>query len=129
MKRTLKIVVVIGTLCAVAVVGWYAFVFIVVTDKPFYDSAFDQRTWHKNYDNPAPDNPRAEMVGDLIGNYLKPGMTRREVMQLLGKPDRRDERRFISYLIGMQGFASDPGQLEIEFSDEKKVVKYYLVER
>ena len=114
----------------VIVIGWYSFLYIYYfINSPFDDRPFDRKLWIDNYDNQNPDNPRAEMIYDLKKNYLKTEMTRREIIQLLGKPDRRDEKHFMSYLVGMQGFAADPGQLEFEFNGEAKVVKYYLVER
>ncbi|MDO7884291.1 hypothetical protein [Hymenobacter cheonanensis] len=33
-------------------------------------------------------NPRASMADDVMAHYLKPGMTRAEVVALLGSPDR-----------------------------------------
>ncbi len=130
MKKTLKIFALIGAVSAAIVIGWYSFLFIdYFASSPFDDRPFGRELWIKNYNNPDPNNPRAEMITDLTKNYLKTNMTRKQVINLLGKPDRRDEKRFISYLIGMQGFASDPGQLELEFNDEKKLVGYHLVER
>ncbi len=130
MRKALKVFTVVGALCVVIAVGWYGFLFLsYVSSSPFDNRPFDQESWIKNFDNQNPDNPRAEMISDLMKNYLKTDMTRSEVIKLLGKPDRRDEKHFISYLIGMQGFVSDPGQLELEFSDEKKLVKYYLIEK
>ncbi len=119
----------LGALCIVIIVSWGALVLIDYIDTPFDNRDFDHELWIRNYDNYHPDNPRAEMIADLIENHLRPGMTKSEVIKLLGKPDRRNERRFISYLVGMQGFAADPGQLEFEFNDENKVTKFYLVER
>jgi hypothetical protein len=50
--------------------------------------SFNQAIW---VDNPSVNdthNPRAKMVQDLMENQLKPGMSRREVLNLLGTPYR-----------------------------------------
>jgi len=119
----------IGALSVGIIVCLGTFVLINYLDTPFDNRAFDRELWIINYDNYHPDNPRAEMIYDLKRNHLRAGMTRGEVIKLLGKPDRRNKRHFISYLIGMQGFVADPGQLEFELNDENRVIKFYLVER
>ncbi|UKT63403.1 hypothetical protein [Pedobacter mucosus] len=46
---------------------------------------FDQEVW---INNPKGDqySPRARMVDDIMKNYLKPGMSKKEVIKLLGNP-------------------------------------------
>lgn len=129
MRKKTKYILSIGALSVGIIVCLGTFVLINYLDTPFDNRAFDRELWIINYDNYHPDNPRAEMIYDLKRNHLRAGMTRGEVIKLLGKPDRRNKRHFISYLIGMQGFVADPGQLEFELNDENRVIKFYLVER
>jgi len=128
-RKKTKYILSIGALSVGIIVCLGTFVLINYLDTPFDNRAFDRELWIINYDNYHPDNPRAEMIYDLKRNHLRAGMTRGEVIKLLGKPDRRNKRHFISYLIGMQGFVADPGQLEFELNDENRVIKFYLVER
>lgn len=129
MRKKTKYILSIGALSVGIIVCLGIFVFINYFDTPFDNRVFDRELWIRNYDNYHPDNPRAEMIYDLTKNHLRAGMTKGEVIKLLGKPDRRNKRHFISYLIGMQGFVADPGQLEFELNDENRVIKFYLVER
>ena len=50
---------------------------------------FDKQVWLKHADPPDEtdlDNPRRGMIDDLTTHYLKPGMSRKAVLNLLGKP-------------------------------------------
>jgi len=49
---------------------------------------FDKEIWLKNDDFLKIKNPRANMVNDLMHNYLKAGMKKKEVVKLLGNPYR-----------------------------------------
>lgn len=128
-KSTLKTFALIAaSLVVLAIISGFLLIRHVFS-PPFDDRPFDRGVWIKNYDNQHPDNPRVEMISDLENNYLRKGVTRKQVVELLGKPDRRDEKHVISYLVGMQGFVSDPGQLELEFDEKMGLIRFYLVER
>jgi hypothetical protein len=127
-KRTTLVVaaiavVFIGTL----LVG--AIMFASLFAPPFEERPFSQDIWLANHNNPDPLNPRVEMADDLMKHHLRKGMSRRDVLRLLGRPDRLDEQRRVSYHIGMQGFVTDPGQLEVEFDTKGTVVGFRVVER
>ncbi len=49
-------------------------------------SRFDSALWIKHPQAEDNSNPRAGMVNDLMKNKLKPGMSKEEVLELLGKP-------------------------------------------
>jgi hypothetical protein len=51
-----------------------------------YSTSFDRDVWFKNPGMEDTHNPRARMVQDVIKNQLKPGMSRKAVLDLLGKP-------------------------------------------
>lgn len=68
-------------------------------------SKFDKETWSEN-DNNNYDNPRFGMVKDIEDNYLKSGMTKKDVVDLLGLPqyDTMESPFEYEYRIG-----SNPG--------------------
>lgn len=76
------------------------------------------------------DNPRQRMVKDLRARYLKPGMTRQQVRQLLGKPDYGShEREVDSYFLGVWGFMSvDATVLEVRYDKAGRVVSTDVAE-
>ena len=59
-----------------------------------YSSLFNRQVWIGNSDVRDTSNPRARMVDDVIKNHLKPGLPRKAVLNLLGKPSHEAiERR------------------------------------
>ncbi len=72
-------------------------------------------------------NNREPMVTDLIQNHLKIGISKSEVLNILGEPDNIDEKKNIysyEYFIKYRGI--DPCEikyLNIEFKDSK-VIKF-----
>jgi len=47
---------------------------------------FNREVWLKNNDLTDTNNPRSKMTRDLLNNYLKKGLTKNDVIQLLGTP-------------------------------------------
>lgn len=76
------------------------------------------------------DSPRQRMVKDLRQRYLKPGMTRQQVRQLLGKPDYDSHDKDVdSYFLGVWGFMSvDATVLEVEYDKAGRMVRTKVVE-
>jgi outer membrane protein assembly factor BamE (lipoprotein component of BamABCDE complex) len=69
------------------------------------------------------ENPRALMVDDLLKNHLKVGMTKEEVLAMLGTPDQHGERSFW-YNIGSyhrRRFLPGTDQLVVGFDESDKV--------
>jgi hypothetical protein len=66
---------------------------------PYDDRKFDQALWESSQWND-PDTPRLQMVADLQRNYIEPGMTREQIVELLGEPGNNSEEVFI-YGLGM----------------------------
>lgn len=59
---------------------------ITVTSISSCQSNFDQKKWLENNDLSNTKNPRANMTKDLMNNYLKVGMKKEEIIELLGDP-------------------------------------------
>jgi hypothetical protein len=126
-KRTMVLLTLSGAVAA-TLVAWMVLIHLAI--RPAYEERpFSREVWLAHHDDPDPLNPRVEMVHDLMKHHLRKGATRGDVLGLLGPPDRRDEKRVISYLLGMQGFHADPGQLEVEFDNQGRLAKFRVVER
>ena len=70
------------------------------------------------------ENPRALMADDLLKNHLKVGMTREQVLSLLGPPDQ-EQKGSVWYNIGSyqrRSILSGSDQLVVGF-DEKGLLK------
>ena len=66
---------------------------------------------------------RGGMAKDIQNNYLKPGMSKEDVIELLGKPDWSSDYEF-RYFLGMcSGFQFDYDLLHVYFDPHKKFVK------
>ncbi|MCU0707964.1 MAG: outer membrane protein assembly factor BamE [Pirellula sp.] len=89
---------------------------------PFAGRYFDRELWHRFHEDDDPDNPRASMVTDLQWNYLKKGMTRSDVEELLGTPDFEKRDDVYSYNLGMwSGHRMDYDSLDIHFDADGKL--------
>jgi hypothetical protein len=63
-------------------------------------TSFDREVWIDNPDVGNKYNPRAKMVQDVIKNHLKPGMSKKSLLNLLGRPYREGiERRLLTNTI------------------------------
>ena len=73
-------------------------------DDPFARKKFDQAEWKRwsvvAKGVPA-NNPRGLMARDLVGNHLRVGMSRAEVLSLIGPPDETSvDTSHIGYHLG-----------------------------
>ncbi len=66
------------------------------------------------------DTPRCLMKSDLEQNHLKLGMTRAEVIALLGNEGISEQG--LSYYLGFCDFSIDGMSLSLEFSGENKLI-------
>ena len=77
---------------------------------------FDRVLWLKHPQEEDRYNPRARIVDDLIKNHLKPGMTKKEVIDLLGKPyEERIEQRLPKNIVVPDSLSlTNPNNLKSE---------------
>ena len=67
------------------------------------------------------------MVRDVMINHLSAGMSREDVINILGQPDYSVESVRLRYRVGMaSGFGIDDDTLDIHFSQSGKVTEYKL---
>ena len=129
MKKVLKFVIAACGLLLVGVVGLFGYLYFVVLDDPFDNKEFNRETWIKFHRSNEPDNPRGEMYESLVQNYLKKGMYKEKVVEILGKPDFVEEDAFLSYNLGMwSGFRMDYDSLDLKFSADGQLVEFYRVQ-
>jgi hypothetical protein len=85
-----------------------------------YPSTFDREVWIKHPQLVDTYNPRATMVQDLVKNKLKPGMSRKAVLDLLGKPYREgiEQRLADSIVIPDSISFRNPENLKSENADK-----------
>src|SRR5438105_153887 len=64
-----------------------------LASPPFDDLLFDRAGWRSFH--PCDDNEqRAKMAGDLTRHYLKAGMTKKQVTELLGRPEMQTDEPY-----------------------------------
>lgn len=91
---------------------------------PYDDKEFDQALW-KSYtpDDYLADSPRLPMAADLQQNYIKPGMTRDQIVKLLGEPGNHSEEVYIYGLGKSDGLWPRLYFLDVYFDSSEKVVE------
>jgi hypothetical protein len=121
-----------GSLSAIillAYIGLCAYVGFVVFDNPFDDRKFVQEVWGKFGKSDDPDNPRGQMVEDLQERFLKRGMMKQQVVNLLGEPDFEKTERFFKYNLGAwSGFRIDDDSLDMEFDRDGRLINSRTVQ-
>lgn len=86
---------------------------------------FDATVWQAA-DTEELDNPRCLMRGDLEQHHLKLGMTKTDIVSILGEGNK--ETQIISYYIGFcRPFTIDATAMTLEF-DNNKLTKIYDVQ-
>ncbi len=75
------------------------------------------------------DNPRGRMTEDVAKLLMERRPDRREIVELLGEPDFRDEPELMSYNLGMwSGFRMDYDSLDIYLDSRDRVDRVQTVQ-
>jgi len=115
--RVLYYALAIAAAILIGVGGFFAFILYELINDPFNDREFDQVVWMSFHESIEADNPRGNMAYDII-DRLKSGMSRADVLTLLGTPDFDEQANCLSYNLGMwSGFRIDYDSLDIFFDD------------
>lgn len=81
------------------------------------DASFDKTGWDSAPGNDYVDCVRLEMVADLKDKILLPGLSRIEVVRILGEPDT-EEGNGIGYVLGMcSGYGFDYDLMHVLFDE------------
>jgi len=59
--------------------------FLTNCERPIKQETFDRQLWNKQFDFGYVH--REQMLVDLVNNYLRPGISKSEVVELLGQPN------------------------------------------
>lgn len=89
--------------------GLMSVVFMRHTDSQAAFIPFDQSIWTDDEAIHRLPNPRRLMIEDVLSNHLKAGMTRQEVITLLGKPTETPhfrDRDLVYWLGNEEGYVS-----------------------
>jgi hypothetical protein len=86
---------------------------------------FDAARWQAQRGSDALNNPRIAMIGDLE-QRLRPGMTRAEVLALLGEPESQSGGRAV-YALGASPYGVDYEFFVIEFDDAGMLLRHRLM--
>ena len=97
--------------------------------SPWGNQSFDQEEWKSRVRDMSPWSPRGEMLHDLLENHLVPGMTRDQVVQLLGRPNLGELPPERSYRLGMwSGMHMDYDALVVRFTEDGVVERAYRIQ-
>ena len=117
-KVSLIVVIVLVLLNLAGRVYWY------FDSRVYYQEKFDRSVWLAQTGLWKPRNPRGPMAGDVAKTVIRPGMTKSEVVRILGVPDYRKLTGRYDYRIGI--WAGDPlcsDILSVRFDANGKVIE------
>ncbi|WP_041366540.1 hypothetical protein [Methylophaga frappieri] len=124
-----KIVFILLALVLAGVIGVVTTFYFLTGDSPFNDKEFDQKVWLSMDTDWDPDNPRGKMYEDIVDNHLEKGMSKQQVVDLLGQPDLKNKSLLFSYNLGMwSGFRMDYDSLDLVFNSSANLEKFYRVQ-
>ena len=116
-------------LLALSIICLFVFVGLVyhtLTNNPFDDWWFEEKLWKAQSNSDTMENSRGKMAYDLRHRVLKPKMTKKQILKLLGPPDAGQRDGLMSYNLGSwSGFRMDPDIFEIELDKSDRLIKAY----
>ena len=105
--------------------------------KVFFDDGidqiyFDSDVWKKTPAEFSLESTRLKMVDDFLDKYFIVGMSRDEVISLIGEPDQTEYFKSYEmvYMLGQETdsyFAIDSQWLVLDLNDSERVVSYNIV--
>lgn len=87
---------------------------------------FNSEQWKAQSGAGATENTRQGMISKLE-EILRPGMSKDEIVALLGKPDIQENNRF-EYELGLLGFGVDYAWYVLEFDEDGRLASYKLIQ-
>lgn len=89
----------------------------------FTHEQFNSEKWKNWTESESELSLRWDMMNSLRKNYELNGKTRKEIIDLLGKPDNETNSNF-RYYLGMSKSGINTGSLTIKFSENGKVMNF-----
>lgn len=86
---------------------------------------FDADRWKNWTESETEWSLRWDMMNSLRNNYKLTGMTKDEIIDLLGEPESQTPTKF-TYYLGMAKKGIDTGRLTIQFNENGKVINYMV---
>jgi hypothetical protein len=133
MKRRTKRIL-IGVKISILVVAVVVILSLIILlypiwHNPFNDRTFEEEIWHAYHNSLDSDNPRGNMADDLRKNHLRRGMTKEQVIELLGEPDFEKSSKVLKYNLGMwSGIGFDYDSLDIYFDSAGSLTETRIVQ-
>lgn len=84
---------------------------------------FDSEKWKNLTESEAEWSLRWDMMNSLRNNYELKGMTKNQIIELLGKPESKTENEF-GYYLGYSKRGINTGRLTIIFDKDNTVIDY-----
>ena len=94
----------------------------------FSHEKFNSKKWKtENLNSENNWNLRWSMMNDLRNNYQIKGLTKKEIIELLGTPENVINNQF-SYFLGYSGTGINTGTLSLTFDENNKVINFVVTE-
>ncbi|MHB9025756.1 MAG: hypothetical protein ACYC7E_16570 [Armatimonadota bacterium] len=108
-------------------------------NRLFACGKFDRQVWIADAKSHNRDSPRGKMAEDIIRNHLHKGLTKQQVVTLLGEPEETDNGTLypnaqknsthnIYYLGQWSGFRVDYDCLHVVFDEDGKLTEAWIIQ-
>ena len=119
-------------LISLVLVGLAFFGIAVLFDDGVDQIYFDSDVWKNTPAEFSLESTRLKMVDDFLDKYFIVGMSRDEVISLIGEPDQTEYFKSYEmvYMLGQETdsyFAIDSQWLVLDLNDSERVVSYNIV--
>ena len=119
-------------LISLVLVGLAFFSIAVLFDDGVDQIYFDSDVWKNTPAEFSLESTRLKMVDDFLDKYFIVGMSRDEVISLIGEPDQTEYFKSYEmvYMLGQETdsyFAIDSQWLVLDLNDSERVVSYNIV--
>ena len=81
---------------------------------------FNQKKWLENGDINDIKSPRRTMVNDIINNHLRKGMTKKDILVLLGKPSFDEVKTYLPNNVKFPDSLTYQNIYSLNISEEKR---------
>lgn len=116
----------VGALTVLGLIALAVFILYMRSIFGTDDYAFSRERWVAEGREPAPENDRNQMLSE-VEPRLQPGITAARVDEILGPPDNvSEDKRTITYELGLTPFGVDYHYLHIAFDAQGRLVRHWI---